>query len=163
MVRVAALQRKFFRAFVCQENAVANVVGLFQGFKPRGDWPPMFMTEVVVANSRRKNQKILGHVEITNVYERSLRIDAGDFRHQNVNIFATAQDRSQRRRDFIVGEQARRDLVQHRPKEVVVVLVDQRDVNGRLRKRSSGIKAAEAATDDDDSRGAVFYSPFFAA
>ena len=50
------------------------------------------------------------------------------------------------------GKPGRRDLVEQRLKQVIVVPVDDRDVGVDARERLRGKQAAEAGADDDDAR-----------
>jgi hypothetical protein len=63
-----------------------------------------------------------------------------------------AQHGSDRGGDVARGECRGRDLVQQRLEQVVVVLVDQRDVDRRAVQRPRSAQSPEAAADDDDAR-----------
>lgn len=49
------------------------------------------------------------------------------------------------------GEETGRDLVEHGPEEVVVVLVNDRDGDRRPCEPARGVEAAETSADDDDA------------
>ena len=56
-----------------------------------------------------------------------------------------------RRRDLVRGEETGRDLVEHGPEEVVVVLVNDRDGDWRPCEPARGVEAAEPSADNDDA------------
>jgi hypothetical protein len=49
------------------------------------------------------------------------------------------------------SEETGRDLVEHGPEEVVVVLVNDRDGDRRPCEPARGVEAAETSADDDDA------------
>src|SRR5215472_9592481 len=61
-------------------------------------------------------------------------------------------DRTQRAGDFIPGKQPGCGLVQHRSKEMIISLVDQRHANWSMAQSTGCGKSAETATDNDHSR-----------
>ena len=69
---------------------------------------------------------------------------------QHRDVLLVAQHPPDRRGDVARRQRRRRDLVQQRLEEMVVVAVDQRDADRRARERPRRVEAAEAAADDHD-------------
>ena len=65
------------------------------------------------------------------------------------DVLLTTEDGTQRAGDFIRGEQARRDLVEHASKEMIVPLIDQREAHWSATQNGGCGDPSEAATDND--------------
>jgi hypothetical protein len=71
------------------------------------------------------------------------------FIKEDLNVLLTTEDGTQRAGYSISREQPRRDLVEHRAKEVIIPPIDQRDAHGSATQSAGRGEASEAATDKD--------------
>jgi hypothetical protein len=78
------------------------------------------------------------------------RIDGLRFAEEDAHVVGLPQHPSDRRADVAWRERRRRDLIQQRLEEVVVVTIDERDVRARPGQRLGGREATEAAAKNDD-------------
>ena len=79
------------------------------------------------------------------------RVDARNIRQNDLGVPLPMEDASDRRRDISRREPRRRDLVEQRLKQVVVVAIDDGDVERRLRQLLGRRKAAESCSDNYDA------------
>ena len=86
----------------------------------------------------------------TRLHDARWQVEAGDLGEQHRGVLLVAQDVPQRRRDLALGDDAGRDLVEHRLEQVVGLAIDQRDVDRRPAERPRREQAAEAPADHHD-------------
>ena len=106
------------------------------------------MPKVVVPDAGGENEVVVGHVAPAEMNEAPPGVDPCYFIEKDLDVFLTAEDRTQRAGDFIPGEQARRNLVEHGAKEMIVPLIDQRDAHGSATQSAGCGESSEAATDN---------------
>ena len=143
---------RFFGALESGEHFAANKVGVVEGFEAGRYAAPFLVTEVVVLNAGGEDEEIVGQLVLLQVDEAAGGVDAGDFVLEHFDIALPAEDGAQRTGDLVGGEQAGGHLIQHRTKEMVVALVDQRDADRSTRESASREETAEAASHDDYAR-----------
>ena len=78
-------------------------------------------------------------------------VDAGDLAEHDVDVLRARQNAADRRGDVGGRKSGGRDLIEQRLEQVIVVLVDDRDVERRSGKRLCGGQSAESGSDDDDA------------
>ena len=109
------------------------------------------MTEVVVLDTGRKNEIVIRNRALAREHDAGVRVDPDHLRHEDRHVLLPSQDRADRCGDLVRGEETGRDLVEHGPEEVVVVLVNDRDGDRRPCEPARGVEAAETSADDDDA------------
>ena len=82
-------------------------------------------------------------------------VEADDLVHEDAGVALAAEQGAERRGDVGRRQAAGRHLVEQRLEQVEVAPVDERDFDRDLAQRLGGVKAAEAAADDDDAVLAV--------
>ena len=137
-----------------QWAAVTNAIGIINRVQSRCKLFPLVVTKVVVRYPGRENQIVKRKFGFSCLDGVRLRIDAGHFGHQHINVFLLANNRANRRGYFIGGKQSGRDLIKHRSKEVIVVFVDDRHRDQRPGQPSRGVQSAEPAAYDNHARPA---------
>lgn len=90
-------------------------------------------------------------------------VDACDLAEPDRGVTLARQDRANRPGDVGRCEPGRRDLIQQRLKQVIVLPVDEHDIGACPGERLRGEQAAETRADNDDagghSRGSVSSRP----
>src|SRR5215475_10652260 len=119
--------------------------GYFQGL-------PLVVTEVVVLDTGRKNEIVVRNRALAGEHDAGVRVDPDDLRHEDRHVLLPSQDRADRCGDLVRGKETGRDLVEHGPEEVVVVFVNDCHGDWRPGEPARDGEAAEASTDDDDTR-----------
>jgi hypothetical protein len=59
------------------------------------------VSKIVILNARGENQEIIWYVVLLKVNNALLRIDAGHFVQENVDVVLAAEDGPERTRDFV--------------------------------------------------------------
>src|SRR5579883_1052999 len=110
------------------------------------------MSEIVVMNPGGEDQIVIMQAAIRRLYQLFLSVQTDDFIHEHFDVFLPSKNRSDRSGNFIGRKQARCDLVEHWPEQVVVVLVENGDLNGCMSEPTGRVQSSEASTDDDHAR-----------
>ena len=105
--------------------------------------------KIVVSDTGGEDEVVVWYVAPAQMNEALAGIDARYFIKKDLDILLTTEDGPQWAGDFIGGEQTRRNLVEHRAKEMIVPLVDQRDAHWSATQGAGRGEPSEAATDDD--------------
>jgi hypothetical protein len=82
----------------------------------------------------------------------AFRVDAGDLGENDVDIACVAHDGADRRGDVRRRQARGGDLVKQRLEQMVIVLVDEGDVEWRIRQRRGGGKSAKSGAENDHAR-----------
>ena len=132
----------------------AHAPRIVERLHPRGDLRPLVVAEVGVRGARRDDQRVVREfldVVGDHPHRALLEVDVVDDAEQHPHVLLPAEHRAQGGRDLPGRQHPGRDLIQQRLEQVLVVLVDQRDLDGLVLERLDGAHAAEAAADDDDA------------
>ena len=81
-----------------------------------------------------------------------LRGNPRDLVEQHIDIFLTTEDGTQGPGNFIGRKQSRRNLVQHRTKEMIIPFVNQRHAKAKRGVRPGPRRVLQAAADNDHMR-----------
>ena len=127
----------------------ANDVGIIERFEAGSELPPFVVPKVVVLDAGGEDEVVVRHVAPAQMNEALAGVDARYFIEKDLDVLLTTEDGTQRAGDFIRGEQARRDLVEHGAKEMIVPLIDQRDAHWSATQSAGCGEPSEAATDND--------------
>ncbi len=136
------------------EDPRAHAARVVERLHPRSDLRPLVVSEVGVRGAGRDDQRVvrdLLDLVGDHPHRALLEVDVVDDAEQHAHIALLAEHRAQRRRDLPRRQHAGRDLVEQRLEQMLVVLVDQRDLDRLVLERLDGADAAEAAADDDDA------------
>ena len=136
------------------EDPRAHAARVVERLHPRSDLRPLVVSEVGVRGAGRDDQRVvrdLLDLVGDHPHRALLEVDVVDDAEQHAHIALLAEHRAQRRRDLPRRQDAGRDLVEQRLEQMLVVLVDQRDLDRLVLERLDGADAAEAAADDDDA------------
>ena len=110
------------------------------------------MSKIGVLGAGRDDEMVVRDAATFREQFSARRVDARNFRQNDVGIALPMEDAADRRCD-ISGRQTRgRDLVEQRLEQVVIVTIDDRDIKRRPRELRGRRKAAESRSDDDDAR-----------
>ena len=120
--------------------------------QPRSERLPVVVAEIRVRRARRDDEVIERQRAIAKLDDAPRRVDGSDFAEQHRRVALPAQNRADRPRDIRRRQACRRDLVEQRLEQVIVVPVDDRDVGVGARERLRGEQPAESCADDDDAR-----------
>ena len=107
------------------------------------------MPKIVVLDTSSEDEIVVWYLAAAQMNEALVRVDARYFIKKDLNILLTTEDGTQRAGDFIRGEQPCRNLVEHRAKEMIVPLIDQRDAHRSATQSAGRGESSEAATDND--------------
>ena len=117
--------------------------------KARREGAPFVVAKIVVLNASREDKEVVEQLTSSQMDDASAGVDACDFIKKDLDVLLTTEDGTQRAGDFIRGEQPRRNLVEHRAKEMIVPLIDQRDTHWSATQSGGCGEPSEAATDND--------------
>ena len=101
---------------------------------------------------RGQDEEVVRHLAVAEDEALVAQVHAGGVGEEDGRIALPPQDVAQGRRDVRRGEASRGHLVQERLEDVVVVVIDEGDADGRAAQRSRGGEARETSADDDDVR-----------
>ena len=107
------------------------------------------MPKIVVLDAGREDEIVVRYVTSAQMNDALVGVDARYFIKKDLDVLLTTEDGTQRAGDFIRGEQPRRNLVEHRAKEMIVPLIDQRDAHWSATQSAGCGEPSEAATDND--------------
>src|SRR5262249_53370896 len=116
--------------FKCQQHLCADSVGVAQRHQAGRNARPLVVSKVVILNAGGEDKEIVWYVVLLKANNALLRIDAGHFAQENVDVFLAAEYRPERTRNLVCRKQASSHLIKQRPKEVVVAFVDERYADG---------------------------------
>ena len=110
------------------------------------------MSKIVVLDAGRDDKEVVRQVASSQVNDALVWVDACYLIQKDMNVFPMTEDGTQRARDFVLREQPRRHLVQHRAKEMIIPFINQRHANLSIAQGTSRGESSEAATDNDNPR-----------
>ena len=108
----------------CHQHFAADRIGVFEGFQASCKLLPIIVAEIVILNAGSDDQEIVRQFIFFEPNPALLRVDAGNFFQQHINIALQAQDRAQWPRNFVPRQKSRGYLVEHRAEKMVVSFVD---------------------------------------
>ena len=139
-----------------QQDAAANLDGVFDGFEAGSERRPLVVAEVGVGGAGGEDEVVvreLGAAE-PRVTWRAADVDADDLVHEHLGVLLVAQDGADGLGDVGRREHGQGHLVEERLKDVVVAAVDDRDVDGEPCEAVGGVDAGKAAADNDHAGAA---------
>ena len=92
------------------------------------------MTEISVLRAGGDNQIVEGDAAPLGDHGLALDVDAADLRQDDIDVVSVAENAADRRRDVRRRQACGRHLVKQRLEQMVVVLIDQRDVERACRQ-----------------------------
>ena len=119
----------FFGIFECQQNPAPNFHCIFKALQARGKALPFRVPEIGMARASRKNQIIVGKIEVARMNNALVHINRLHFGQHNFDVLAFVQNRAHRRGDVSRRECGSRNLIKERLKEVVIGTVDDNELN----------------------------------
>jgi hypothetical protein len=87
------------------------------------------------------------------------RVDGPGVCQEHLDVLLPAQDPADGRRDVAGRQRRRRNLVEQRLEDVVIVPIDERHANGRPRQGARRVEATESTAENHDVRDHVFRVP----
>ena len=146
------LVRFALRLLEGEKDAPPNVSRIVDALQPRGVFAPFVVAEIGVLRAGRDDELVEGDAPSLGDDLLAADVDAGDFGEHHRRIGLPAEDLADRRGDVGGRETGRRNLIEKRLEQMVVVAVDHDEVDRRLPKRFRRGEAGEARSDDDDAR-----------
>ncbi len=137
------------RAFESQQQAAADLRGVFDGLQPRRHRLPLVIAEIVVGRSGGDNQLVIRNLAIAQDHAAVGHVQVDGFAQQHFRIAIVLEHDTQGRRNFAGREGARGNLVEQRLEQVKVPAIHQSDRYGRASQRLGNIQPAKSAADDD--------------
>jgi len=114
---------------------------------------PALPAEITMARARSDHQVIPRNgAAAFGMHDARLTVDAGDSVEQDARVFLAAQDVADRPGDIGRRQRRRRNLVQKRLEQMVVVAVDHSDVCSKTREGLHRRKPAKPCADNDNAR-----------
>src|SRR5437899_3902996 len=92
------------------------------------------------------------HAAICRLNDLPLGIDPDDFIHEHFHVLLPAEYRSDWSCDLIGRKQARCNLIEHWPEQMVVVFVENGYLNMCISESAGCVQSSESATDDNNVR-----------
>ena len=77
--------------FECVQNAAANFGAVFDGLQSRCEPLPLIVTEIVIAGSGRKHQRVIRKAAIFQNQFAAIYVDVDDFPQPNASVPVTAE------------------------------------------------------------------------
>ena len=109
-----------------------------------------FHPEKVRRRARRKNQIIVMDFAVVGYNNVALLVDAARLRHEQIDVFVVAEERTHRVGDFARLQNRSRHLIQQRLEQVEIVTIDKRNLDVLLGEQLTDFDTAEAAAHDYD-------------
>ena len=134
----------------CIQDPPAEGRRVLEGLQARRDRLPVIAAEVVVADSGRQHQRVIGEVAAAAPHNLADKVEGDDLLQEHLDVALPPEDRAERRRDVRGGQHPRRDLVEERLEHVMVASVEERDLHRGTAERFRGPQARESASDDHD-------------
>ncbi len=138
--------------FECAEDSPPDRRRVVDRLQPRRVRLPVVVAEIRMRGARRDDEVIERQRAVADLDDAPRRVDGRDFAEQHRRVALPAQDGADRPCDVGRRQAGRRDLIEQRLEQVIVVPVDDRDVGVDARERLRGEQAAESCADDDDAR-----------
>ncbi len=142
-----------------EQDAAANLEGILERLEAGRMARPLVVPEIAVAGAGRDDQVVVpdGRSLVQPHFPRG-QINRPGLGEQHTDVRGMTEDPADRGRDVAGRQRRRRDLVEQRLKEVIVVAVEQRDPQPCVPENFHGGKAAEPAADHDHVLGP--FGPF---
>ena len=99
-----------------------------------------------------EHQIVIVQAALSSFNELPLGIHTEDFIHEHFHVLLPAEYRSDWSCDLIGRKQARCNLIEHWPEQMVVVFVENGYLNMCISESAGCVQSSESATDDDHVR-----------
>ena len=145
LVRVAGCDGRLLES---RKDAVAKAQCVVEGLQPRGRLRPGGVAEIARLRPSGDDQLVIWHRMAVAQDALAMRVHAGHCRHQHVGTLRRGNDATQRRGDIRWRKRRRRDLVQQRLEQVMVVGLDDREIDiAPMLESQRRLQAAEPSAD----------------
>ncbi len=100
------------------QKAVANLLGIGEGFEARREWLPFVVAEIKLMCPQSDDEIVVAVFDPFFVNEDNslFRVDADDLTENDRCVFMLMENVPDRGRDVALGKSRRRDLIEHRLK-----------------------------------------------
>ena len=136
------------------QDGGADLQGVIQRLHARGELGEVVVAEVGLVGASGDDEGVVGDDALG---ARKIRgdglavdVDVSNFAVDEVGVVLAIQQLADGGCDVRGGDQAGGDLVEHRLEQVVILLVDDRDIDIRVLQLLNGRQAAEASADHND-------------
>ena len=110
------------------------------------------MSEIRVVRARRHDEIVVAEfIAFADVDGPRIRIDRGHVGEEHLDVALIAENPPDRRGNVARVQGARRDLIEERLKQMVILTIQQSDRDWSVAKRLGDGQARESTTDDDDA------------
>ena len=135
-----------------EQDAAANLGGVFDGFESRRKRSPIVAAKVGVGSSGGQHQVVVRKLGAAGQGDLPrIGVDAGDLVHEHLGVLLAAQDGADGLCDVGRREDGECDLVKERLEDVMVAAIHQRYVHRQPGKATGCVNAGKAAADDDNA------------
>ena len=141
-----------FRALVSEQQVAPQAHRVVEGFQARRVLRPVIPTEVGRAAAHRDHEVVKREFTIGQDHPPPGRIDRSHLGQDHLQIRLPPQQGADRLRNIRRGQSRRRDLVEQRLKQVVVLPIDHRDAHPFRGARLGKTQPAEAGSKHHDVR-----------
>ena len=124
---------------------------VLEGLQSRRVCLPVIPAEVMVTDSGRQHQGVIGEVAAAAPHNLADEVEGNDLLEEHLDVALPPEDRAERRRDVRGGQHSRRDLVEERLEHVMIASVEERDLHRGTAERFRGPQPRESPSDDHDS------------
>src|SRR5262249_25035787 len=129
------------------QDAVSNRDRIREALEPGRELRELVVAEVAVAGAGRENQKVVRDRDTNTVHgvdedASMIDVDTGHVSEDHRGVALLPQDSANLRSDLSRAEDGRRDLVQQRLEQVMILPIDEDDLRVRLAERSRSGQAA---------------------
>src|SRR5215472_8895685 len=90
--------------FKCQQYLCADPVGVAQRHQAGRNPRPLVVSKVVILNAGGEDEEIVWYLALLEANNALLRINAGDFAQENVDVVLAAENGPERTRNFVCRE-----------------------------------------------------------
>src|SRR5258706_8920524 len=135
------------------EDPASDRRSVVDRLQARRERRPFRMAEIRMPRPARDDQGVVAdRAAVGELDDPLLGVEVDRLAEEHGHVLAAPEDAPERLRDLARRQRARRDLVEQRLEQVVVVAVNERDVEPIVATETlRGVQPGEAAADDDDS------------
>lgn len=144
-----------FGTFEREQHAPPDLGGILHAFQSRRIRFPFVLAEIAVTRSGREDEVVVWHTLLTEDHHMLPRVDAGHRAQQHTHVEEIAEQPAHRRGNVAWRKARRRNLIEQRLKQVIVMAVDERHLHRNAAQPRRAGKSTESRTHDHDSRQSV--------
>ena len=146
------LVRLHLGTFEGEQDVLAHDKGVVQGLEGEGSRAPVLAAEIRVLRPCGEDESVVFVPALFRQHRPRGRVESRDPVHHDSHVAAASKQQADRHGDVGRRHGGGGDLVEQRLEQMMVLLIDEGDLHGRILQSARGRKPPETGADDDNFR-----------